>query len=494
MRATALEPSALRANALEPTALRATFLEPSALEPSALRATALRPIFLEPSALEPSVLRANALEPSVLRANTLEPNALRATALGPTALEPTALRATALVPTPLVATALRPTALRRGKALWTGKGLICGFACGGWKGSISLRALANPWVGAIGAAFLLWGGTAGAATVVSVDTGDTLRVREGGVVRTVRLACLDAPELAQAPQGARAKEALQRLLPVGSAVSLNPPTAPAATTVVAEVSTGAGNVNLELVRGGQAFTLQTPPPFCDLLRYAEAENTAQFRRVGVWQVEGGIQRPWHWRTAQQDSGDPMQPSPLPREPRLGRRDVSPSTPPRPSYGQPQALPSPPGKLVWQRQQCVPWLRQQFQTSTNGNTLPTAIATNVCTCLTSPKRNDTSERLLDRCMSVVRANIYQKCMVDTRKEFLRQSKGMPPPGGLLEKLCTCLTSPKSDDTPNTLAQRCQMLMLKESTEAVMSGPAKPLGHPSLANRLPERPHRREASER
>ena len=404
------------------------------------------------------------------------------------------LRRTAWKPTALRPTFLRRNALLSGKALWTGKELIRGFTSGGWEVSIPPSALATPWTGAIGAAFLLWGGAAGAATVVSVDTGDTLRIREGGVVRTVRLACLDAPELAQAPQGARAKEALQRLLPVGSAVSLNPPTPPGATTVVAEVSTNAGNVNLELVRGGQAFTLQSPPPFCDPLRYAEAENTAQFRRVGVWQVEGGIQRPWHWRTAQQDSGDPMQPSPLPREPRMGRRDVSPLTPPRPSYGQPQALPSLAGKRVWQRQQCVPWLRQQFQTSSNGNTLPTAIATNVCTCLTSPKRNDTPERLRDRCMNVVRANIYQKCLVDARTGFLRQSKGMPPPGGLLENLCTCLSSPKSGDTPESLAQRCQMLMLKESTGAVMSVTAQPLGTPSLANRLPERLQRIDVSER
>ena len=59
-----------------------------------------------------------------------------------------------------------------------------------------------------------------AATVVSVGDGDTLRVRDGGQQLTIRLACIDAPEMAQAPHGARSRELLQRLAPVGAVVSL----------------------------------------------------------------------------------------------------------------------------------------------------------------------------------------------------------------------------------------------------------------------------------
>ena len=67
---------------------------------------------------------------------------------------------------------------------------------------------------------LLLAGPAGAATVVSVGDGDTMRVREGGRQLTIRLACIDAPEIAQKPYGARAREPLQQLAPVGSEVAL----------------------------------------------------------------------------------------------------------------------------------------------------------------------------------------------------------------------------------------------------------------------------------
>lgn len=49
------------------------------------------------------------------------------------------------------------------------------------------------------------------ATVVSVGDGDTIRVREGGRLLTIRLACIDAPEMGQRPSGAIAREALERL-------------------------------------------------------------------------------------------------------------------------------------------------------------------------------------------------------------------------------------------------------------------------------------------
>jgi endonuclease YncB( thermonuclease family) len=61
---------------------------------------------------------------------------------------------------------------------------------------------------------------AAAATVVSVGDGDTLRVMDGGRNVTIRVACIDAPETAQAPYGQRARQALQEMLPVGSTVTL----------------------------------------------------------------------------------------------------------------------------------------------------------------------------------------------------------------------------------------------------------------------------------
>jgi micrococcal nuclease len=66
----------------------------------------------------------------------------------------------------------------------------------------------------------LWLGApvlAQSATVVSIGDGDSLRVRLGGEVRSVRLACIDAPERAQIPWGqqARAQHHQRSLRPTG---------------------------------------------------------------------------------------------------------------------------------------------------------------------------------------------------------------------------------------------------------------------------------------
>jgi endonuclease YncB( thermonuclease family) len=69
-------------------------------------------------------------------------------------------------------------------------------------------------------ALLVLAGPAGAASVLSVGDGDTIRVMEGSQRLTIRLACIDAPETAQRPYGAASRQFLQQLLPLGSTVSL----------------------------------------------------------------------------------------------------------------------------------------------------------------------------------------------------------------------------------------------------------------------------------
>jgi endonuclease YncB( thermonuclease family) len=64
------------------------------------------------------------------------------------------------------------------------------------------------------------------ATVISIGDGDTLRVRNGGRIQTVRLACIDAPETSQAPHGASPRQQLQALAPVGTLVRVANPWGP----------------------------------------------------------------------------------------------------------------------------------------------------------------------------------------------------------------------------------------------------------------------------
>ncbi len=89
-----------------------------------------------------------------------------------------------------------------------------------------------------------------AATVLSVGDGDTLRVSDGSQPFTIRLACIDAPEMAQTPHGPRARQLLQRLVPLGAVVSLRVQTSERYSRSVAEVFRGAENINLAMVRQG----------------------------------------------------------------------------------------------------------------------------------------------------------------------------------------------------------------------------------------------------
>ncbi len=134
-----------------------------------------------------------------------------------------------------------------------------------------------------------------AATVVSIGDGDTLRVLDGGRQLTIRLACIDAPEMAQSPYGAQSRSLLAGLAPVGSEVSLRVLTTDRYGRSVAEILRGNQNVNLQMVRGGQAFAYRRYISHCNAAAYLRLERGAEIDRQGVWSVPGGIQRPWDFR-------------------------------------------------------------------------------------------------------------------------------------------------------------------------------------------------------
>ncbi|MGB5135817.1 MAG: thermonuclease family protein [Prochlorococcaceae cyanobacterium] len=132
------------------------------------------------------------------------------------------------------------------------------------------------------------------ALVVSIGDGDTIQVRSGGALIRVRLACIDAPEMAQRPHGAQARRALQERLPPGSRIRLEEMATDRYGRLVAEVF-AAGNVNLALVADGQAFAFRRYLNQCDGQAYRDAETRARRDRLGVWRIPGGITRPWNFR-------------------------------------------------------------------------------------------------------------------------------------------------------------------------------------------------------
>ena len=93
--------------------------------------------------------------------------------------------------------------------------------------------------------------------VLSIGDGDTIRVRQDGRAITVRLACIDAPEMAQRPYGQQARSYLQQRLPVGREVNLDVKTTDRYGRTVAEVFSGL-SINLALVEDGQAFAYRAP--------------------------------------------------------------------------------------------------------------------------------------------------------------------------------------------------------------------------------------------
>ena len=149
----------------------------------------------------------------------------------------------------------------------------------------------------------LWPFNAGATTILSIGDGDTIRVLQAGKALTVRLACIDAPETAQSPYGQQARAYLQQRLPIGREVSLEVKATDRYGRSVAEVFSGV-NINLVMVEDGQAFAYRQYLGGCDAKEYLEAEERASSSRLGVWQVQGGITRPWDFRRRRRSASIP----------------------------------------------------------------------------------------------------------------------------------------------------------------------------------------------
>ena len=151
------------------------------------------------------------------------------------------------------------------------------------------------------------------ARVVSIGDGDTIRVRHGAKVETIRLACIDAPEMAQVPYGDQARRYLQTRLRLEREVTIHPLNTDRYGRTVAEVI-GDINLNLALVEDGLAFVYPKYLGQCDATAYLNAEYRASRHRFGIWRVPGGIERPWQFRHDRQQHRQSHRPAPAPNLP------------------------------------------------------------------------------------------------------------------------------------------------------------------------------------
>ncbi|MEH2033858.1 MAG: thermonuclease family protein [Nostoc sp.] len=134
------------------------------------------------------------------------------------------------------------------------------------------------------------------ATVVSVGDGDTIRVKTGNKTVTVRLACIDAPEMKQNPWGQQSSARLKQLLPVGQGITLRAIETDKYKRLVAEVFVENRSVNLNMVQEGQAVVyrqyLKDCPQSKDSL--LQGENTAKQQRLAFWSQANPVM-PWDFR-------------------------------------------------------------------------------------------------------------------------------------------------------------------------------------------------------
>ena len=131
-------------------------------------------------------------------------------------------------------------------------------------------------------------------TVVSVGDGDTVRVSRNGEITTVRLACIDSPELAQSPYGQQSKAQLQNLLSTNSDVALRPVDTDRYDRLVAEIFSQGVNINLSLVQSGHAVAYRRYLSNCDRESYLDAEQIAQKNQAAFWSIPNPVM-PWDFR-------------------------------------------------------------------------------------------------------------------------------------------------------------------------------------------------------
>ncbi|MBD2215094.1 thermonuclease family protein [Nostoc linckia FACHB-104] len=140
-------------------------------------------------------------------------------------------------------------------------------------------------------------------TVVSVGDGDTLRVRsQQGQAITIRLSCVDAPELKQNPWGQQSKTRLQQLLPVGQSVEVRSIERDKYKRLVAEIYVNKRSVNLAMVQEGQAVVYRQYLQGCANTKeqFLQAEANAKLKKLGFWNQAQPVM-PWQWRRSKKNT-------------------------------------------------------------------------------------------------------------------------------------------------------------------------------------------------
>lgn len=131
--------------------------------------------------------------------------------------------------------------------------------------------------------------------VISIHDGDTMKLDCGWdetkpQIITVRLYCIDAPELDQEPWGKLARDHLRSIS--GQAVAIEQKDRDKYGRLVALVHSDGRDLGLQMVADGFAPLY---PKYCRDQRYLDAESKARSFGISIWSKPGVQQRPWEWR-------------------------------------------------------------------------------------------------------------------------------------------------------------------------------------------------------
>jgi len=179
---------------------------------------------------------------------------------------------------------------RRTAAFW----LVAALALGGTSAWFSIRDTEKA-AAAEAEALMTPPGMAPSCDVISVYDGDTLKLdcawdESKPQIVTVRLHCIDAPELNQEPWGRLARDHLRQI--AAKAVAIKPVEWDKYGRIVAVVHSMHGELGLRMVADGFAPVY---PKHCRDQRYYDSEKDIRTRNAGIWSTPGAHQTPWEWR-------------------------------------------------------------------------------------------------------------------------------------------------------------------------------------------------------
>ncbi|WP_414756183.1 thermonuclease family protein [Anabaena sp. CCY 9910] len=140
-------------------------------------------------------------------------------------------------------------------------------------------------------------------TVVSVGDGDTLRVRnQQGQPITIRLLCIDAPEMKQNPWDQKSRTSLVQLLPVDQTVQVRQIERDRYKKLVAEIFVNNRSVNLTMVQEGEAVVYRQYLKGCANTKdqFLQAEANAKQQKLGFWNQSQPVM-PWDFRRGKKNT-------------------------------------------------------------------------------------------------------------------------------------------------------------------------------------------------